>query len=469
MLVNDSNSVNSVDQDAEQEEKHFRKVLNTFALYKSYALSANNRRRKDYYALSERHRAFIPSYLEILSKVDQAIIKNHLVLKQILADSRLFTRDDKDSFCPNFQYEKDSSTHSQITDFDMDKLRSTIKQFVREWAAEGQEERDAAYKPLLEALIEFFKDVPDEERSSIRVLVPGAGLGRLAFDVVKQDQLQPIYIPDVLPSSIPSGVSFSMVAGDFVEVYGDEQYNVTCFFIDTAKNILEYIEIFHRILRPGGLWINLGPLLYHYENSPDEMSIELSLEQSRKKPETETKAEADSRDKVSETEAGIDSKDKEIALLKDKHLRCLAELENHREISRREVEMASQFAIQKFAKDILSAVDNLELALASVPPELRTEPTLPTESNSIISRLVNLYKGVYLTESELLSTLKRHGIEKIEPKLGEKFDPKIHEALYQASINGQDVGTIFDIQKIGYSLNGRILRPPQVGVVKAAD
>ncbi|RIB25886.1 hypothetical protein C2G38_2012776 [Gigaspora rosea] len=331
MLVNDSNSVNSVDQDAEQEEKHFRKVLNTFALYKSYALSANNRRRKDYYALSERHRAFIPSYLEILSKVDQAIIKNHLVLKQILADSRLFTRDDKDSFCSNFQYEKDSSTHSQITEFDMDKLRSTIKQFVREWAAEGQEERDAAYKPLLEALIEFFKDVPAEERSSIRVLVPGAGLGRLAFDVVKQgfscqgnefsfymllashfilnrierihqyeiypfvhsfsnivsseDQLRPIYIPDVLPSSIPSGVSFSMVAGDFVEVYGDEQYNdqwdciVTCFFIDTAKNILEYIEIFHRILRPGGLWINLGPLLYHYENSPDEMSIELSLEQ----------------------------------------------------------------------------------------------------------------------------------------------------------------------------------------------
>ncbi|CAG8494684.1 3609_t:CDS:2, partial [Dentiscutata heterogama] len=261
---------------------------------------------------------------------------------------------------------KDSSTHSQITEFDMDKLRSTIKQFVREWAAEGQEERDAAYKPLLEALIEFFKDVPVEERSSIRVLVPGAGLGRLAFDVVKQgiasvvkemnfhftwyvllftnkskhkkligriktisaigialyfkqrihqyeiypfvhsfsnivsseDQLRPIYIPDVLPSSIPSGVSFSMVAGDFVEVYGDEQYNetfllakyviivsftvvnliyllakfnvinnsstdqwdciVTCFFIDTAKNILEYIEIFHRILRPGGLWINLG-------------------------------------------------------------------------------------------------------------------------------------------------------------------------------------------------------------------
>lgn len=76
-----------------------------------------------------------------------------------------------------------------------------------------------------------------------------------------------------------------MVAGDFVEVYGEEQHIekwdciVTCFFIDTAKNILEYIEIFHRILKPGGLWINIGPLLYHYENSPGEMSIELSLDQ----------------------------------------------------------------------------------------------------------------------------------------------------------------------------------------------
>ncbi|CAG8842649.1 33548_t:CDS:1, partial [Racocetra persica] len=134
---------------------------------------------------------------------------------------------------------------------------------------------------------------------------------------------------------------------------------------------------------------------------------------------------------------------------------------NQREMSRREIEMTAQFAIQKFAKDILSAVDNLELALESVPPELRTEPTTPIDSASVISKLVTLYKGVYLTESELLNTLKRHGIEKIEPKLGEKFDPKIHEALYQANVSGQDVGTIFDIRKIGYSLNGRVLRPPQ--------
>ncbi len=103
--------------------------------------------------------------------------------------------------------------------------------------------------------------------------------------VFSDDQLKPIFIPDILPSDVPPNSNFSMVAGDFVEVYGEEQHTekwdclVTCFFIDTAKNILEYIEIFHRILKTGGLWINLGPLLYHYENSPGEMSIELSLDQ----------------------------------------------------------------------------------------------------------------------------------------------------------------------------------------------
>ncbi|CAG8577539.1 3986_t:CDS:2 [Cetraspora pellucida] len=159
--------------------------------------------------------------------------------------------------------------------------------------------------------------------------------------------------------------------------------------------------------------------------------LETEADLKNKVSEKEPKTEADPNVKVSEKESN--SKDSEIAMLKDKHLRCLAELENQREISRREVEMAAQFAIHKFAKDILSAVDNLELALKSVPPELQTESATPTDSASAISKLVTLYKGVYLTESELLNTLKRHGIEKIEPKLGEKFDPKIHEALYQAT------------------------------------
>ncbi|CAG8439709.1 12086_t:CDS:10 [Ambispora leptoticha] len=293
---------------AEEEAVHFRKVLNTFALYKSYALSSNNRRRTDYHSLPERHKALLPDYLEKLNRVDQSIVKNYKVVKKILTDGRLF---EKNEYSTNVEIDEASATDddnemssassSQVTDFDMDKLRSTIKQFVRDWAEEGKVERDAAYLPLINEIDEFFKDVPQEQRSSVRILVPGAGLARLAFDIAKlgyscqgnefsfymssEDQLKPVFIPDVLPSDLPSDADFSMVAGDFVEVYGsDEQAEkwdciVTCFFIDTAKNIVEYIEIFQRILKPGGLWINIGPLLYHYENMPDEISIELSLEQ----------------------------------------------------------------------------------------------------------------------------------------------------------------------------------------------
>ncbi|KAG9301652.1 hypothetical protein G9A89_016722 [Geosiphon pyriformis] len=319
-------------EQVKEEDLHFQKVLRTFALYKSYAFSSNNRRRIDYYALPEHHKILLIDYLEKINKIDQAISTNYTILKTILADGRLFVeKEDNENSELLYGDDNNDGALSQITDFDMDKLRSTIKQFVRDWAIEGRIERDTTYQPLIESLDEFYKDISEPERSFIRVLVPGAGLGRLAFDIAKkgyscqgnefsfymllashfilnrverihqyeiypyihsfsniqssEDQLRPIYIPDVLPSDLPSTSDFSMVAGDFVEVYGEvDQIGkwdcvITCFFIDTAKNILEYIEIFHRILKPGGLWINIGPLLYHYENMPNEMSIELSLDQ----------------------------------------------------------------------------------------------------------------------------------------------------------------------------------------------
>ena len=97
--------------------------------------------------------------------------------------------------------------------------------------------------------------------------------------------LQGIKIPDVPVDNIPSTADFSMVAGDFVEVYshpdqkGQWDVIVTCFFIDTARNILHYVEVIKECLKPGGVWINLGPLLYHYEGMQGETSIELSFEE----------------------------------------------------------------------------------------------------------------------------------------------------------------------------------------------
>uniref|UniRef100_A0A4W5LAZ6 carnosine N-methyltransferase n=1 Tax=Hucho hucho TaxID=62062 RepID=A0A4W5LAZ6_9TELE len=98
------------------------------------------------------------------------------------------------------------------------------------------------------------------------------------------DQMRPITFPDVNPQSLPPNSDFSMVAGDFQEVYTEPNTwdcVATCFFFDTAHNVIDYVETIWNILKPGGVWINLGPLLYHFENMANELSIELSYEDVR--------------------------------------------------------------------------------------------------------------------------------------------------------------------------------------------
>lgn len=85
--------------------------------------------------------------------------------------------------------------------------------------------------------------------------------------------------PDVIPVA-PKENAFSMSAGDFLEVYNSgETWDcvATCFFIDCAPNVVQFIETIYRLLKPGGLWINLGPLLYHYSDMENEKSIEPSF------------------------------------------------------------------------------------------------------------------------------------------------------------------------------------------------
>ena len=82
---------------------------------------------------------------------------------------------------------------------------------------------------------------------------------------------------------MPEGVEFSMNAGDFLDIYEKEKGQwdcvATCFFIDTAQNIISYIERIHSVLKPGGIWVNSGPLLYHFASMNDQMSLELSFEE----------------------------------------------------------------------------------------------------------------------------------------------------------------------------------------------
>ncbi|KAG5518359.1 hypothetical protein PMAC_003156 [Pneumocystis sp. 'macacae'] len=150
--------------------------------------------------------------------------------------------------------------------------------------------------------------------------------------------------------------------------------------------------------------------------------------------------------------------EKEIAELKDKYLRSVADFRNLQARTQREVADAKLFAIQQFAKDLINSVDNLERALATVPEDSRTNVEKSKE-------LVDLYAGLKMTETILNKTLEKHGLIKYDG-LGEKFNPNLHEAVYQASVPGKEAGTIFHNEQTGFILNGRVIRPAKVGVVK---
>jgi molecular chaperone GrpE len=134
-----------------------------------------------------------------------------------------------------------------------------------------------------------------------------------------------------------------------------------------------------------------------------------------------------------------------------------ADFQNLQRISEREKQQSKDFAISKFASDLLTTVDVLALALKSVPHDLRSDA-------STNPRLVELYQGVEITERQLLQTLAKHGVKPYDP-LGEKFDPNRHDAIYSVPTpEGKEPGQVIDVQKLGYTIKDRTLRAPQVGV-----
>jgi molecular chaperone GrpE len=149
-------------------------------------------------------------------------------------------------------------------------------------------------------------------------------------------------------------------------------------------------------------------------------------------------------------EAKVAALEAKAAEQQDRLLRALAEAENTRRRTQREREDATKYAIAGFAKDLLSAADNLHRALDSLPePEVRDERTR------------NLLAGVAATERELLSVFERHGIRRIDPK-GERFDHNLHQAIFEVERRDEPAGTIVEVLQPGY----RLLRPAMVGVAK---
>nr|XP_015827710.2 carnosine N-methyltransferase isoform X1 [Nothobranchius furzeri] len=332
------------EEEARLERQHFWRIIDAFRFYRVHVQEQVTRAERQFLSLSQKHQNLLPGVLPKLARVRECAEHNQEILEAIVHNSlHMFenveygNRVGLDSNQSHTHYAHIENQHCMPVDpkktrsstFDMDKLKSTIKQFVRDWSEVGKAERDSCYKPIIREIQRLFPS-DKYDVSKVSVLVPGAGLGRLAWEIAQlgymcqgnewsffmlfssnfvlnrceevnsltlypwihqfsnnkrsSDQTRPVRFPDVNPQDLPLSSDFSMVAGDFVEVYTDSEVwdcVATCFFIDTAHNIMEYVDTIWKILKPGGVWINLGPLLYHFENMVNELSIELSYEDVR--------------------------------------------------------------------------------------------------------------------------------------------------------------------------------------------
>ena len=155
-------------------------------------------------------------------------------------------------------------------------------------------------------------------------------------------------------------------------------------------------------------------------------------------------------------EGSVEALTKEAAESRDKMLRTLAEMENLRQRTRREVADAKVYGITGFARDVLDIADNLPRALDALPAETResADPMMKT-----------LIEGVELTERSLLNTLEKNGVKKFDPS-GEKFNPNFQQAMYEVPDASVPAGTVVQVVQAGYMIGERILRPALVGVSK---
>jgi molecular chaperone GrpE len=167
----------------------------------------------------------------------------------------------------------------------------------------------------------------------------------------------------------------------------------------------------------------------------------------------------------SKSDSKVDSKSdllaeakREAAEFKDKLLRTLAEMENLRKRTEREVLDARVYGIAGFARDVLAVADNMHRALAAIGPELR---------EAADAKVKALIEGVELTERELLKSLEKNGVKKFSPE-GEKFDPNVHQAMYEVPTSELPPGQVAQVIQAGYMIGDRVLRPAMVAVSKAA-
>ena len=154
-------------------------------------------------------------------------------------------------------------------------------------------------------------------------------------------------------------------------------------------------------------------------------------------------------------EAAIGALQTEVAELKDRLLRTHADMDNIRKRSEKEKADAHKYAVSKFARDMIEVGDNFQRAIETVPAGA-------AEQNPALK---NFLDGVTMTERELINTLERHGIKRIDPK-GQAFNPHLHQAVMEAQNPDVPAGTVTQVYQLGYMIEDRVLRPAMVVVAK---
>lgn len=196
---------------------------------------------------------------------------------------------------------------------------------------------------------------------------------------------------------------------------------------------------------------------YTAQTTPDSNSSEQTTnQQDQQASDPQKKADEPAKEsKESEHDRLLREKEELLKDLQDKYKRSLADNENILTRSRKQIDEAKLFGIQSFSKDLLEVADILGKATETVPKD-------EVEKNTTLK---NLYEGLLMTEVQLQKVFKKNGLEKINP-IDEKFDPYSHEALFQVPFPDKKAGTVAVVEKVGYKLHGRTLRPALVGVVK---
>ncbi|WP_435140149.1 nucleotide exchange factor GrpE [Pseudopelagicola sp. nBUS_19] len=167
--------------------------------------------------------------------------------------------------------------------------------------------------------------------------------------------------------------------------------------------------------------------------------------------EAEAEEFAQSLDDLEDEAVEIDELRAERDQMKDRWMRALADAENVRKRGERTRREAEQYGGSKLARDMLPVFDNMKRAVESITEEQK-------EASAA------LIEGIELTMRELLNTFSKHGIEIVSPEVGDKFDPKMHEAMFEAPLPGTKTGEIIQVSAEGFMLHDRLLRPAKVGV-----